>query len=275
MNLYYKLSRRPYVFKQITGVSLQEFSPIIKKLRPIWRKKHLQKKKLAGRPYGVGSLENQLLCLLLYYRTYATQLFIGIWFRVDDATVFRSIKRLEPFLSQVIKIKREPKVSEKQLETLLLDATEQRIRRPKEGESRYYSGKKKYHTIKTEIIMKKKGKIVQVSKPFPGRVHDITMRRGSDVIPPARSVYADGGYQGLEKEYPNVKLPIRKSRGKPHTEKTKKYNRSHKAIRNPVECKFREIKIFKILSHIYRNSRTSYAVKWVIIAGIVNLKSGF
>lgn len=275
MNLYRKLSKRPYIFLQVTGVNLIQFASIIRKLRPIWRKKHLKNKKIEGRPYGIGSLENQLLCLLLYYRTYTTQLFIGFWFRVDDSTVCRGIKRLEPFLAQVIEISKEPKMSEQILETLLLDATEQRIRRPQEGERNYYSGKKKCHTVKTEMIMKKKGKIVQISKPFPGRVHDITMRRGSDKIPPARSVYVDGGYQGLKEEQPNVKLPIRKPRGKPHTEEAKKHNRSHKAIRNPVECKFREIKIFKILSHIYRNSRSSYGVKWMIIAGIVNLKNGF
>ena len=126
MNLYLKLSTRPYIFSQITGVSLQEFASILKKLRPIWRRKHLKKKKIEGRPYGVGSLENHLLCILIYYRTYTTQLFIGFYFGVDDATVCRTIKRLEPFLSQIIKIKREPVLKEKALKTLLVDATEQK-----------------------------------------------------------------------------------------------------------------------------------------------------
>ena len=273
MNLYLKLSTRPYIFSQITGVSLQEFASILKKLRPIWRRKHLKKKKIEGRPYGVGSLENHLLCILIYYRTYTTQLFIGFYFGVDDATVCRTIKRLEPLLSQIIKIKREPVLKEKALKTLLVDATEQGVT----GSSReYYSGKKKRQTIKTEIIMERQsGKIVQVSKPFPGREHDITMRRKSDPIPPSRSIYGDGGYQGMQKEHSNFKLPKRKPRGKPHTEEALKHNRSHRAIRNPVECKFRELKIFKILSHIYRNSKGSYAIKMAIVAGIVNLKNGF
>ena len=123
-----------------------------KKLRPIWLRKHIKKKKIEGRPYGVGSLENHLLCLLMYYRTYTTQLFIGFYFGVDDATVCRTIKRLEPLLWQIIKIKREPKISQKKLKTLLLDATEQEVT----GSSReYYSGKKKRQTIKTEIIVER------------------------------------------------------------------------------------------------------------------------
>ncbi|MCP3658766.1 MAG: transposase family protein [Bacteroidetes bacterium] len=43
----------------------------------------------------MGSLENQLLCLLIYYRTYTTQLFIGFWFRVDDATVWALLQKMK------------------------------------------------------------------------------------------------------------------------------------------------------------------------------------
>ena len=162
MDIYKKLSKYPYVFHQVTGISLKQFTDIIKKLRRLWKSKHLKNKKLAGRPYGVGSLENQLLCLLIYYRTYATQLFVGFFFGVDKSTVCRSIKRLKPLLAQVVKIKKEPKVSQERLETLLLDTTEQRIHRPQKEESKYYSDKKKHHTIKMEMIIKKKRKIVQL-----------------------------------------------------------------------------------------------------------------
>ena len=273
MNLYQKLSNHPFIFRRITGLTLEEFTALTKKLRRLWQRKHLQGKKIAGRPYGVGCLENHLLCLLIYYRTYTTQIFIGFYFNVDAATICRTIKRLEPLLSQIIKIKKQPVLKEKELKTLLLDATEQAIT----GASwAYYSGKKKRQTIKTEIVMERQsGKIIQISDPFPGRVHDITIRRKSEAIPPARSIYADGGYQGLQKEESNVKLPIRKPRGKPHIEAGSQHNRSHRLIRGPVERKFRELKIFKILSHIYRNSKVSYAIKMAIIAGIVNFKNGF
>ena len=145
MDLYKKLSAHPYIFKQITGLSLQEFASTLKKLRSIWRSKHLKKKKLAGRPYALGSLENHLLCLLIYYRTYTTQLFIGFYFGVDDATVCRTIKRLEPLLSKLIKIKREPVLKEKELKTLLVDATEQ----PITGSSRGFLHNPKFNKIQS------------------------------------------------------------------------------------------------------------------------------
>ena len=39
MTLYAKLRKKPLTFKRITGLSLQEFDQIIKKLRPAFQKK--------------------------------------------------------------------------------------------------------------------------------------------------------------------------------------------------------------------------------------------
>jgi len=139
MNIYNKLVVRPYIFLRITGMSPAKFNTIIKQLYPIWKKKHLKKKKIDGRPYGIINLENQLLCLLIYYRTYTTQIFIGFWFRVNDATVCRSIKRLEPLLSKVVSIEKRKKLTEYDLETLLLDATEQRTQGTGKNNCPYYS----------------------------------------------------------------------------------------------------------------------------------------
>ena len=52
MNLYQKLSTHPFIFRRITGLTLEEFTTITKKLNRIWKKKHLKKKKIEGRPYG-------------------------------------------------------------------------------------------------------------------------------------------------------------------------------------------------------------------------------
>ncbi|HCE59304.1 MAG TPA: IS5/IS1182 family transposase, partial [Wolbachia sp.] len=42
-----------------------------------------------------------------------------------------------------------------------------------------------------------------------------------------------------------------------------------------VENKIREIKIFKIISNVYRNFQKKYNMRFNIIAGIVNLRHGF
>ncbi|WCR57594.1 MAG: hypothetical protein PG980_000066 [Wolbachia endosymbiont of Ctenocephalides felis wCfeJ] len=46
-------------------------------------------------------------------------------------------------------------------------------------------------------------------------------------------------------------------------------------FRMRVENKIREIKIFKIMSNVYRNFQKKYNLRFNIIAGIVNLKHSF
>jgi Helix-turn-helix of DDE superfamily endonuclease len=96
-------------------------------------------------------LEDRLLLLLMYYRLYVSQETLGVWFDQDDSAVSRRIRQLEPLLAQFFKIpERKIAMSEAEVEQLFFDATEQPIQRPhqKGQQKRYYSGKKKRHTIK-------------------------------------------------------------------------------------------------------------------------------
>ncbi len=275
MDLYRKIEKRPFIFKQLTGLERQEFKKIMKKLKPLWKKKHQAKKKVPGRPYGLVSLENYLICLLLYYRCYTTQLFIGFLFKLDDATISRSIKRLEPILVKVVAIKKARSLSQEEMEKLIIDATEQRIQRPKKKQKKYYSGKKKQHTIKTEIQINGVGRIVNISKPSPGSNHDMAIRKSHDPLPEDSLVLADSGYQGLQEIHKNIRLPIKGYKNKPLDALNKAYNKELSSNRVPVEHKIRELKIFKIIGSTHRNTIGSYGLKMNIVAGLVNVKNGF
>ena len=252
-----------------------EFQQVVKKVKPSFRSKYVKKKKVKGRPNGIKGLENQLLCLLMYYRTYTTQFFMGLVLQVDAATVCRTIKRLEPLLAAKMKIEKERKISEKELYTLIVDCTEQPIRRPKKNQKTFYSGKKKRHTTKTEVIVNGEGKICHVSPPSPGSVHDIKIRKKGIKIPPCQRILADSGYQGQQKEYPNICIPIKKPRGGKLDRKAKTHNKKLARKRIIVEHKFAQMKVFQILAQVYRNQLSSYGYKTAIIAGLVNIKNGF
>ena len=67
------------------------------------------------------------------------------------------------------------------LEAVFVDATEQPVNRPKRKQRRSYSGKKKRHTVKHQVVVTRKRKgpgekqrvrIKAVSKAAKGRVHD-------------------------------------------------------------------------------------------------------
>jgi len=159
---YLKVKKKPTTFRRLFVVSVSEFEIILLKVLPEWQKKVLGRYKGPGRPYD-HSLEDMILMLLLYYRSYITQEFVGYLFALDKSRVCRIIQTLEPILANVMAISKCKHLSQEEVETLIVDATEQPIERPKKGQKPYYSGKKKRHTVKTEIRVTKKGRIVHVS----------------------------------------------------------------------------------------------------------------
>jgi hypothetical protein len=100
---YVKIKKKPTVFQRLFGISPQQFEIIFQKVQPLWEKKLKQEYKRPGRDFKL-SLEDMILMLLLYYRSYATQIFIGYLFNIDDSRVCRIIKKLEPILAKVITI---------------------------------------------------------------------------------------------------------------------------------------------------------------------------
>ena len=123
------LIRRDYL-RRITGVKHEKFEKITKQLKPAWRAVQ-KRKQVAGRPYSIGELREHLLLLLMYYQTYTTHLFLTQIFKMDEATIFRAIRRIAPLAERVLEIKPEKLLSENDLQLLIVDATEQRIERSK------------------------------------------------------------------------------------------------------------------------------------------------
>jgi hypothetical protein len=209
------------------------------------------------------------------YRSYITQEFVGFLFALDKSRVCRIIQKLEPILAKVMAISKRKRLSQEEIETLIVDATEQPIERPKKGQKPYYSGKKKRHTLKTEIRITRKGRIVHVSKTKPGSVHDFNLHKQESPLPLGSRAFVDSGYQGLDKLHQETEIPYKATKKKPLDREEKEYNRALSRIRVKVENVLANIKIFRILKDCYRNKRKRYNIKFNIIAGIVNLKNGF
>ena len=70
-------------------------------------------------------------------------------------------------------------------------------------------------------------------------------------------------------------IPYKRYQKKPFTPEQKQHNRELASFRMGVENKMREIKIFKIISDVYRNFQRKYHMRFNTIAGLVNLKCGF
>ena len=172
-----KLRRSPS-FIRLAGVSVETFDAMLVALRAPWQALGEAKEK-DGRPLGVGGLEDHLLAMLIYYRCYVTQEFVGYFYGVDKSTVCRAIKRAESVVKPLFAVRREPRLSRAEAEAVIIDCTEQPVQRPRDeaAQKEHYSGKKKRHTLKTEYIVTENGRIAAISDSCPGSRHDLTIRR--------------------------------------------------------------------------------------------------
>ena len=268
--------RRSTCFRRLTGVSVVTFDRMVEQLRTSWEATERRKTK-SGRPWEVGGLENHLLIMLLYYRCYVTQEFIGFFWQVDRSVICRAIRRVERHAQPLLGVRRDPKITRREAEALIVDCTEQPIERPGVDavQRTHYSGKKKRHTLKTEYVVTGKGRIASVSDSHPGSRHDLTIRREGPKLPKAARVYADSAYQGYEREHASLEIPYKKPKGGELNDEEKDYNRGLGSFRVAVEHRIGRTKRFRIVAERFRNPRDTHHTKTSIIAGLVNIESGF
>ncbi|MDR0632591.1 MAG: transposase family protein [Holosporales bacterium] len=271
---YDVVRKRPEQFLLIFGVSIQLFEEILEKLSPLWAKDILGNYKRQG---GFPKLDitHMLLVLLLYYRNYITQEFVGMLFGLNKSNVCRIIKRLEPLLAKIMKLPERDKIPPDELESIIIDATENPIERPRYNQKLYYFGKKKTHTVKTEIRITKEMRITHVSETVPGTIHDIELLRKGTKLSKGTRVYADSGYQGIQHDHEESEYPYKKPKNGNLTAEEKEYNTALFKFRVRVENVLGQIKVFRILQQRYRNKRIKFNIKFRIVAGVVNLKNGF
>lgn len=112
-------------FKRCTGVQRRTFETMLEVVITGLRD--------FGRPTKL-SRADQLLLTLMYWREYRTEFHIGLTYGVSEATVCRTIKKIENVLikSQQFHLpgKKALHPSDTVLEIVLIDATEQPIERP-------------------------------------------------------------------------------------------------------------------------------------------------
>jgi hypothetical protein len=268
--------RRSASFHRLTGVGVATFDQMLARLRGPWEAAERRKAK-SGRPRGIGGLEDHLPVLLLYYRCYVTQEFLGVFYRVDRGAIRRAIRRVEAQVKPLFALRREPKVSRREAEALIIDRTEQPVQRPKDraAQRAHHSGEKRRHTLETEYIIAGDGRIVGVSDSHPGRRHDPTIRRAGPPLPKHARGYADGAYQGYDKDHPDLDIPYKKPKGGELTEEEKDYDRGLGGFRVAIEHRIGRTKRFRILCDRYRNPRHTHHTETSIIAGLVNVEAGF
>jgi hypothetical protein len=265
---YEFFERGPRLFNDIFGFNLYELEALISTVEREFNKQITSKYKRPERFHKLD-IRSMVMIPLMYYRHYVTQRFRGALFGLDGASVCRIIKKFEPILSQIMKLPERTGLRLDELESLIIDATKNSIERHNRNQKAYYSGKKKRHTVKTEIRITRGGRIIGVSKSVSGSVYDFSLLKQRDEILQGARVYVDSGYQGIQHIHREAEYPYKKQGKRERSEEEKEYNMVLSRIR--VKNVLAKIKVFKILSDKYWRGR----FRFKIIAGMVNLKSGF
>jgi hypothetical protein len=139
-----------------------------------------------------------------------------------------------------------------------------------------YSGKKKRHTQKTQIVVDKTSRKILCSDFDKGRRHDFKLFKDSKVYLTEESKsLADTGYQGIQKLHSNSEHPKKKSKKQPLTKEDKKQKQRISSMRITVETIIRDVKIFRIIAEKYRNRRRRFALRFNLIAAIYNLNLNY
>ena len=267
--MYTKLTERKKIFKRLVGVKKETFEHMVEIVRKaenqrIWKETRGRNPKL--------SIEDQVLLCLWYLRVYTTQFYLGMVMWIAESNVCRICRKIENILikSWEFNLPKKKELYEWDFETLLLDATECEIERPKNRQRKYYSGKQKKHTQKVQILVDKRLKIMGV-KWGRGKRHDKKLFDKSKLpIPKEKKLLADSWYQGIQKKHKNTILPKKWSKHKPLTKENKKSNKEKASNRIYVEHVIWKLKIFNILDLPYRNRRKRFMLRFNLISWIYN-----
>ena len=156
---------------------------------------------------------------------------------------------------------REPANLKKVLETcpsleFMIDGSERPINRPKDSSDRktYYSGKRKAHTVKNNVISERKGKVVFLSDTYEGKKHDkkIADEEGYE-FPEGSTVWQDTGFQGFAPDGVTIEQPKKKPRNGELSPAEKAQNREISKVRVEVEHQIGGIKRCQIVVQKFRN----------------------
>ena len=120
-----------------------------------------------------------------------------------------------------------------------IDGTERRIERPKDPvyQKRYYSGKKKAHTIKNDLVVGLDDRQIKyLGKTHEGKKQDKKIGDEEGITVPAGSErYRDSGFQGHDLPGVNIHQPKQKPRGGELSLVDKVQNRLMSSVRVVVE----------------------------------------
>jgi hypothetical protein len=300
---YDALCRHPDAFPNLTGLTRAEFDTLAREFEaaervlrgstPTTRRFRQPRRNApgAGHPYH-NDARSRLLMALVWLRVYPTYEVLGFFFDLHKRNAQLNVRAVSEVLDALDSFPFDrPARDRRKLRSaaevmaafpqvrLIIDAKEQRINRPQgfEAQKPYYSGKKKAHTLKTQVVVDPCGRIETISDSVPGGAnHDLTLLRGSGILEElaeGEGVMVDKGYVGVKTSHPEIPIviPYKASRNHPLTEEHKAFNRVVARHRIVVEHVMAQLNRFTVLRQVFRGQKRERHSEVVrVVAKLVN-----
>ena len=271
----------PSAMIAMTGFTKSEFDfllPDFEKAEDEYAKKtNIDKKRKrapgGGRKPNLRTATERLFFILFYFKTYPLQQVAAVLFGMSLGQTNEWIHRLSEVLKMALGKgaylpERNPAASEAALEkcpglSFVIDGTERRIQRPKEPEKqkKYYSGKKKGHTVKNNIIADAAAKkVICLSDTYEGKKHDKKIAdEENPTFPKGSNIFKDTAFQGYEPENTNCYQPSKKPRGKQMPLEDRLFNKMISGVRIIAEHVLSGVKRLHIVKDVFRNTKEGFS----------------
>lgn len=231
-----------------------------------------------GRPPEMKAI-HKLLITLLYLRQNTSATVVGQMFGLSaDAVEKNALPEVLPVLKELfpaarweaVKRHRNEKWNPDQVDKIIVDSFETPIPRPSENDrqKRVYSGKKKRHTLKSQLLTDQRGTILAVSGGHRGPKSDVKIWNET-ALPDElqeKPKLGDKAYIGAEKP---TQTPQKKPKGGELSDAEKVANRQLAQERIYVEHSIRKVKGYRIVRDEYRLAQGIFPTIVSVVVGLI------
>jgi hypothetical protein len=272
----------------MTGLNRKGFEALLPSFTIAYSQSVIESKPRRQRALGGGrkatlrTLEAKLFYSLFYCKCYPTFDLASILFGFDRACAHGWTHRLLPILEKALGEKMV--LPERKLHSVdefvacfpgvkrvMIDGTERPIQRPqdKKRQKENYSGKKRRPTRKHLVAVDETKHVLVLSPAREGKVHDKQMLDDEELaaaIPDKLAIEVDLGFQGLQKEYVNIRIGHKKPRGGELTQTQKQENKALSRERVLCENALAGVKRYRAVSDVYRNRIPDFDDRLMLMA---------
>lgn len=302
MPTYAELKEKQRELLAITSLTVTEFEQLLVAFREVYAARYpatltrtgqpRRRRGGGGRKASLATVEDKLLFILMYQKTYPLQTVQGVSFGLSQPRTNELIHELMPLVDAALTRlgytpERDPAAFPKNYtdvplpaRAFQLDGTERRRQRPKNAEKQgeHYSGKKKAHTDKNLLLIAEAlHQVAYLSRTYPGATSD---KKAADLeslhYPPGSRLTKDRGFQAYEPTGVFTLQPKKQRRGQFLSLADQLANRLIAKDRIVIEHILASVKRCRILKDVFRNLKQGFSdLVMQIACSLHNLRNHF